>query len=95
MTARICDVTLVCHRTLSALLKSPSFFPPNTNYSKILILSMHKKKEYVFHVFSAGAKGYLLKEDTGTELFSAIETVRKGETYVSPLLSRELAGDLI
>ncbi len=62
---------------------------------KILILSMHKKKEYVFHVFSAGAKGYLLKEDTDTELFSAIETVRKGETYVSPLISRELAGDLI
>lgn len=62
---------------------------------EILILSMHKKKEYVYHAFSAGAKGYLLKEDTGTELFSAIETIRRGEIYLSPLLSRELAVDFI
>ena len=34
---------------------------------KILILSMHKQKEYVYHAFSAGASGYLLKEDTDTE----------------------------
>lgn len=62
---------------------------------KILILSMHKKKEYVYHVFSAGAEGYLLKEDTDTELFTAIETIRRGEKYLSPLLSRELAGEFI
>ncbi len=62
---------------------------------EILILSMHRKKEYLYHVFSAGAKGYLLKEDTDTELFTAIETVRQGGVYLSPLLSRELAGDFI
>jgi len=62
---------------------------------EILILSMHKKKEYLYHAFSAGAKGYLLKEDTDTELFSAIETIRRGKSYLSPVLSKELAGDLI
>jgi len=62
---------------------------------KILILSMHKKKEYVHHVFAAGAEGYLLKEDTDTELFTAIETIRRGEKYVSPLLSKELAEEFI
>lgn len=62
---------------------------------KILILSMHRKKEYVYHVFSAGAEGYLLKEDTDTELFTAIETIRRGEKYLSPLLSKELAGEFI
>ncbi len=62
---------------------------------EILILSMHRKKEYLYHVFAAGAKGYLLKEDTDTELFTAIETVRQGGVYLSPLLSRELAGDFI
>jgi len=50
---------------------------------RILVLSMHKKKEYVHHVFSAGAEGYLLKEDTDTELFTAIETIRRGERYLS------------
>lgn len=62
---------------------------------KVLILSMHKKREYIYHAFSAGAQGYLLKEDTDTELFSAIETVRKGEFYLSPILSKELALDLL
>ena len=62
---------------------------------KILILSMHKKKEYLYHVFSAGANGYLLKEDSDTELFSAIKTIRDGGIYVSPVLSKELTSDFI
>jgi DNA-binding NarL/FixJ family response regulator len=62
---------------------------------KILILSMHKKKEYLYHAFSAGAEGYLLKEDTDTELFTAIETVRRGGIYLSPLFSRELVDDFM
>jgi DNA-binding NarL/FixJ family response regulator len=61
---------------------------------KILILTMHKNKEYLYHCFAAGAEGYLLKEDTDTELFSAIETIRRGGIYISPVLSMELADDL-
>ncbi len=56
---------------------------------------MHKKKEYLYHVLSAGANGYLLKEDTDTELFSAIKTVRGNGIYVSPHLSEELTSDFI
>jgi len=61
---------------------------------KILILTMHRNKELLYHCFSAGAEGYLLKEDTDTELFSAIEAIRTGRSYVSPLLSLDLADDL-
>jgi DNA-binding NarL/FixJ family response regulator len=61
---------------------------------KILILTMHRNKELLYHCFSAGAEGYLLKEDTDTELFSAIEAIRAGRSYVSPLLSLDLADDL-
>jgi DNA-binding NarL/FixJ family response regulator len=53
---------------------------------KVLILSMHKDKEYLSHAFSAGAEGYLVKADADTELFSAIETIRQGGVYVSPLI---------
>lgn len=56
-------------------------------YVKILILTIHKDQEYLRQAFSAGAEGYLLKEDVNTELFSAIEMIRKGGVYVSPLLS--------
>ena len=54
---------------------------------KILILSMHKDEEYVSHALSAGADGYLLKEDSDRELFTAINMIRRGKIYVSPLLS--------
>ncbi len=58
---------------------------------KVLILTMHKDKDYLYHAFSAGAEGYLLKEDADSELLSAIDTLRKGGTYISPLLSTQLA----
>lgn len=62
---------------------------------KVLILTMHKEKEYVYHAISAGAKGYLLKEDADTELFAAVEKIRQGSSYISPLLSDELTDELI
>jgi DNA-binding NarL/FixJ family response regulator len=58
---------------------------------KILILSMHKDQEYVSHALSNGADGYLLKEDSDRELFKAIEKIRQGGVYISPLLSVSLS----
>ena len=60
---------------------------------KILILSMHKEKEYLYQAISAGANGYFLKEDADTELFTAIDTIRRGKVYISPLLSGDVADD--
>jgi len=57
---------------------------------KVLVLTMHRDKEYLLHAFSAGATGYLLKEDTEEELLKAIDKLRKGETYVSPLLAPQM-----
>jgi DNA-binding NarL/FixJ family response regulator len=62
---------------------------------KILILTMHKDKEYLYLALSAGAKGYLLKEDADKQLFSAIEKVRQGKTYISPQFSEEVVDDLV
>jgi DNA-binding NarL/FixJ family response regulator len=58
---------------------------------KVLILSMHKEREYLYHALTAGAEGYLLKEDADGELISAIETLRRGGTFISPLLSTQMA----
>lgn len=62
---------------------------------KILVLTMHKEKEYLHQTFTAGAEGYLLKEDADSELFSAINRVRQGRIYVSPKLSEELTEDWV
>lgn len=60
---------------------------------KILILTMHNDKVYLHHAFSSGANGYLLKEDSGRELYSAIEKIRRGGIYISCRLSKELVGN--
>jgi len=62
--------------------------------TKVLILTMHKSREYLYHSIAAGADGYLLKEDSDVELLSAIGKIRNGETYVTRILSGELAEDL-
>jgi DNA-binding NarL/FixJ family response regulator len=62
---------------------------------KVLILTMHKDKEYLYLALSSGAKGYLLKEDADKELFSAIERVRQGKTYISPYFSEEVIDDIV
>ncbi len=61
----------------------------------VLILTMNKDKEYLYLALSEGAKGYLLKEDADKELFSAIEKVRQGKTYISPFFSEEVFDDLV
>jgi RNA polymerase sigma factor (sigma-70 family) len=60
---------------------------------KILVLTEHKDSEYFRQAMSAGADGYLLKEDGDTELFSAIEKIRHGKVYISPHLSEVLKDD--
>jgi DNA-binding NarL/FixJ family response regulator len=54
---------------------------------KVLILTMHRNKEYIDYAFKAGADGYVLKEDADKVLFSAIERIMGGGNYISPILS--------
>lgn len=55
---------------------------------KVIILSMHANEEYVMRALRAGASGYLLKDAATTELELALAAVTKGETYLSPAISR-------
>ena len=51
---------------------------------KILFLSIYDNKEYLQYAIAGGAEGYLLKSEMDSEIFSAINTVRNGEFYLSP-----------
>lgn len=55
---------------------------------KVIILSMHKNEEYVMRAMRAGAAGYLLKDSATVELDLALKAVQRGETYLSPAISR-------
>ncbi len=53
---------------------------------KILVLTMHKGREYVYVAMDNGADGYMLKDDANEILHSAIATLRRGKTFISPLM---------
>jgi DNA-binding NarL/FixJ family response regulator len=55
--------------------------------AKVLMLTMHKEEDYLYQAVSAGANGYLLKDDAEKELFSAIEHIKNGKIYISPSLA--------
>jgi DNA-binding NarL/FixJ family response regulator len=57
---------------------------------KVVILSMHSNEEYVSQALRVGAAGYLLKDSTVPELELAIAAVKRGETYLSPAVSRHV-----
>jgi DNA-binding NarL/FixJ family response regulator len=61
---------------------------------KILMLTMHKDREYLYQALSSGAQGYLLKEDSDEELFSAIATIRTGAIYVTKALACAVSTDV-
>lgn len=56
----------------------------------ILILTMHSDRHFVLQALRAGASGYLTKEHTDDELIRAIDTVVRGNRYVSSTAAEEL-----
>ena len=51
---------------------------------RIIALTVHRTEEYLRAALDAGAKGYLLKDDSFNELLTSINAVVRGDTYLSP-----------
>jgi two-component system nitrate/nitrite response regulator NarL len=62
---------------------------------KILVLSVHNNKEYVFRIIQAGAHGYISKEAPPEELLRAIESVHTGEPFFSPEIARAALNQIV
>jgi DNA-binding NarL/FixJ family response regulator len=60
---------------------------------KIIMLSMYSDKRFVIGSLQAGACGFLLKECAFKELSQALETVRSGQTYLSPKIASTVVHD--
>ncbi len=50
----------------------------------VLILTVYEDEELVARCLQAGASGYILKDSPPAQLVYAIQTVSKGEQYLSP-----------
>jgi DNA-binding NarL/FixJ family response regulator len=51
---------------------------------KILILTQHDNREYLYRFLKAGVSGYVLKRAAGAELAAAIRAVYHGGTFLHP-----------
>ena len=78
----IIDISMPRLRGLEAAARIKMLYPG----VKVMILSMHRSKEYLQQALECGVDGYLLKEDADLSLHSAIEAVCAGRTFVSSLL---------
>jgi len=60
---------------------------------KIIALTFHKEDKYIHATLEAGADAYVLKDDSRTELFSALASVANGKSYLSPsIVDKVMAG---
>jgi len=69
---------------LEVLTESAKRFPQ----VRVIVLTVHEAGEYALGALRAGAAGYLPKSAASNELKEAIETVARGETYVSTEIAK-------
>jgi len=62
---------------------------------RVLMLSAHANEEYVRQALCVGAAGYLLKDGGLAELELAVRAVARGETYLSPAISKQVIANYI
>ncbi len=62
---------------------------------KVLILSVHNNREYIFRVIQAGAHGYVSKEAPPEEVLRAIEQVYGGEPFFSEDIARAALNEFV
>jgi DNA-binding NarL/FixJ family response regulator len=57
---------------------------------RVIILSMSADEAHVLQALRAGASGYLLKDASPDELSLAIQAVMRGDTWLTPRVSRQV-----
>lgn len=58
--------------------------------TKVLVLSAHSDDEYVSHMATVGASGYLVKQNSGQILIHAVKEVASGHSFFSPTILKRL-----
>jgi DNA-binding NarL/FixJ family response regulator len=63
--------------------------------TRIMILSMHSKIDYIVEAFQSGATGYVVKESAAERLAQALEAVCSGEYFLDTSISHEVIAKLM
>jgi len=62
--------------------------------SKVVVISMYAKMDYVIQALRAGAVGYLVKDSTPDMLLGALNTIVRGHYYFDPTILDEVVNFL-
>ncbi len=57
---------------------------------KIIVLTLHQDREYLFRTVQLGCEGYVLKDAESSVLIEAIRSVYQEKTYIQPNMTGEL-----
>ena len=63
--------------------------------TRILIVSMHSKIDYIAEAFQAGATGYVVKESASERLVQGLESVAKGDYFLDSSVSHTVVENLM
>jgi DNA-binding NarL/FixJ family response regulator len=84
------DITMPGLNGLEAAARLSSLAPA----TRVVILSMHSSESYVAQALMAGVAGYVLKQACADELPVLVRSVMRGETYLSPAISKQVVDAL-
>jgi DNA-binding NarL/FixJ family response regulator len=60
--------------------------------ARVLVLTTFDLEEYIYEALSAGASGFVLKDDPPEQLVAAIRTVAAGDALLSPAVTQRVIG---
>ena len=63
--------------------------------TRILIVSMHSKIDYIAEAFQAGATGYIVKESASERLLHALEYISRGDYFLDSSVSHKVVKRLM
>lgn len=63
--------------------------------TRVMIVSMHSKIDYIVKAFQAGALGYLVKESAAEMLLEGIDYVLKGDYFMDTSVSQRVVKKLV
>ncbi len=63
--------------------------------TRVMIISMHSKIDYIVEAFQAGATGYVVKESAASRLVQGLHAVTEGEYFLDSSISHEVVERLM
>ena len=87
----IMDISLPDQSGIEVTSKIRSLLPE----TRVIVLSMHTKIDYIAEAFRQGATGYVVKESATEKLMECLEIVSKGEYFIDSYLSHKVVKSLM